>query len=180
MVILLDKDIVENINSFDCGVRDLMVDNVNWLLKQVAKCLLTHREDIRSKNPGALANEITRVIWIPMLTQPIMDNNALARIWHLRRKFNLVLQDLLQIEWYMHYLPIERMEEAHYFDHYGNLTSAGKKAFWLNFDKQFKELDYSLARQETKFQFSRKLPTPPPRRNSESQHKHHHNHNNRR
>ena len=119
-----------------------MYDNLHWLMQHVGRCLIRRRDDLRNKNTGAIPSEHTRVIWVAMLARPISDDPDLSKIWKLRRKFNEVLADPLEIENYMHIMTIKDMEEDHYFDSRGNLTIKGQQQYWLNLNDQLKAFEY--------------------------------------
>ena len=171
VVVILDKDLIVDVDIFDCGAQDIIYDNVDWLLKQIAKGLLTRRKDLKSKNIGAVDSEPTRVIWVKMLTRPVTSDQKLARIWKLKRKFNKVLEDRLQVENFMHLITVHNMDEHHYFDVFGQLTNAGLHAYWSSLDQEIKELDQQLITAKDKSDCGsgrfgnnpgRKLPTLPP------------------
>ena len=108
-----------------------------------------------------------------MLARPFTENRKLAKLWKLRRKFNDVLTDLLEIEQYMHVMTIPNMDEARYFDNCGALMEIGKKQFWVSLNEQFKSFEYHALDDSTTQQSShsdgeyvrntKKLPTPPPK-----------------
>ena len=124
------------------GIKKSIFDNLHWLLQQFGCNLTARRDDLKNKNPGTMAQAFTRVIWVQMLARPISEEPKLARVWKLRRKFNDVLDDLCEIKQYMHVLPIKDMEEFKFFDSRGNLTTAGKKQFWLQLNEQIKAFEY--------------------------------------
>ena len=146
-MIISDKDILEDIlevtNIFDNGIKKSIFDHLHWLCQQIGRNLLARRENLRDQNPGAVPYFHTKVIWVKMLSRPISDDPKLSQVWRLRRKYNDVMDDLLDIEEYMHILNIHDMEEFKYFDNRGNLTSSGKHQFWLNFNDQLKSFEYN-------------------------------------
>ena len=156
-----DKDIVQDIGHYDEGVKKSIFTHLNWLSKQIGRCLVKRRDNLKSLKPSAVSTEQTRVIWVSMLTRPITDNQSWASIWKLHRKFNEVLEDLLEIENFMHIMHIGDMEEERFFDSRGDLTIEGQKQFWRNLDKQLKNFDFHKT----------ELP-PVPSRNQKHQHKH--------
>ena len=99
-----------------------------------------------------------------MLTRPITHDYNLKQIWRLHPKFNDALESILNIEKYMHIITIHSMEEDKYFDACGNLTNAGKQAYWRQLNEEVKKLDHSLADLQRKQTQKKKLPTPPPHR----------------
>ena len=109
-----------------------------------------------------------------MLARPLTENRKLAKLWKLRRKFNEVLTDLLEIEQYMHVMTIPNMDEAKYFDNGSALTEMGKKQFWVSLNDQFKSFKYHALDDSTiqpkthcgdseYVRNTKKLPTPPPK-----------------
>ena len=138
--IVPDKDIIQDIGHYDDGVKKAMFDNLNWLTKQIGRCITQHREELKKCKPGSVAAEVPRVIWVSMLARPISDDPFFTKIWKISRKFNQVLEDILEIENFMHIMFIQGMEELKFFDSRGDLTSAGQWQFWHNLDDQIKVL----------------------------------------
>ena len=143
IIVVPDKDILESIEIYDNGIKKAIFDNLHWLLIQFGHNLITRREDLRAKNTGATPPFFTKVIWVQMLARPISEDPKLARIWKLHRKFNDVLDNLCEIEEYMHVLPIREMEEFKFFDERDNLTPAGEKHYWLHLNDQIKAFEYN-------------------------------------
>ena len=115
------------------------------MIKQISRALLTHREDLKDKNLGAVMADLTRVVWVQMLTRPITKDHELKKTWKLRPKFNSALEKILDIERYMHVINIPNMEEFRFFDSKGELTSTGKEAFWKHLNTEIRRLDFNLA-----------------------------------
>ena len=135
IVIIPDMDIVQDVNLFQCGVKDALYDNINWLFKQVGKCLITRHEDLMDKNLGSVSQDKTRILWVPMLTRPITEDPELAKLWKLCRKYNEILEHHLEVENFMHLIKLPHMEEFSYFDQFGNLTTNGQHSFWKSMNK---------------------------------------------
>ena len=132
IIITPNKDIVEDIRNlhFDCGLGDSIEENINWLLKNVAKALLARRNDLKRKRIGSAPLELPRVFWVKMMARPHTTNMELAKTWKLRKKFNEILFAVLSIEKYMDLIPMDKVNEYSHFDQFGNLTSTGQLKFW--------------------------------------------------
>ena len=142
IIVIPDKDVIQSNEFYDNGIKKALFDNLQWLSRQFGRNLLARREDLKSKNIGAVHPEITRVIWVRMLARPIVDDPELSKIWKLRRKFNDVMDDLFEVEQYMHVMAINDKEEFQYFDNRGHLTVAGQREFWLSLNQQLKAFEY--------------------------------------
>ena len=137
----------------------------------MSRALLTCRDDLKSKHLGSVTADLTRVIWIKMLTRLFTHDDTLKKLWKLRPKFNSALEAALLPEKYMHVIELDSMQEMAFFDRFGNLSSAGKHQFWSQLMKSFQKMDYyredTIATKTTSeiggWQFKSKLPTPPPR-----------------
>ena len=145
VIIIIDKDLVQDEENKGFGAKKAIEDHLFWVVKQISRALLTRREDLKQKCPGAVTADLTRVVWIKMLTRPITRDASLKRIWKLRPKFNDALDNILGIEKYMHVINVPRMDETKYFDERGQLTPAGKRVYWRNINGEIKSLDTKLA-----------------------------------
>ena len=67
LIIIPDIDIIESINCYDFGVRQIIEANITWLLKQTAKLLLVQHDDLHRKHTGSAPINIPQVIWVEML-----------------------------------------------------------------------------------------------------------------
>ena len=140
IVVIPDMDILSTIDYYDHGVKELIEDNVRWLLKNMAKAVLRRYEDLHTKRPGSFL-ELPKFIWLKMLARPITDIIELKHVWSLKSKFNRVLDNFTSIEKYMDTMLLDNMEELAYFNQYGNLTGTGKNQFWIRLNTQFRKLD---------------------------------------
>ena len=141
IIIIPEKDIVESaFKSDSCSNREIE-DQANWLIGQVSKLLMARREDLKSKKPGSVTADLTRVIWVNMLARPEYNNPYLNTLFDLRQTYNGKMKKLLEVEKYMHIIEVPNMEEYKYFNKQGELTTLGKEEFWLNFNAELKALD---------------------------------------
>ena len=166
VVIIPDKDIVESVNIWDYGVSSSIQCNVYWLLHQMSKALLTRREDLKGKWMGAVTGTLTRIIWVKMLTRPMISDSRLKKIFALKRKFNDILAEFIELEASMHLIEIPNMEEHKYFNKFGDLTNSGKRNFWRGFCKALKSLDQEPSPTQ------HRIPRPSGREQTASHHEH--------
>ena len=131
IICMLDKDIIEYTKQDEFSVGRLFKDGVNWLCNEFDKALDLHREDIKSRHPGALWSPIEpRMVWVQMLPRPYIQDKGKAYVFAQCRKFNEVLDDVVLKYKHSHLMKIVLPEEANFFDHSGNLSTTGKIAFW--------------------------------------------------
>ena len=140
VIILIDKDIVVSQVERNVERNTAMKNHLHWLIKQVSEITHTRREDLKIHNPSLASTEPTRIIWIKMLTRPLIENSSLC-ISKLGVKFNDTMETIIKSNKYMQTFAIKNMEDKTYFDIKGNLTTRGKKAFWQNLNDQLKAID---------------------------------------
>ena len=85
ILVVMDKDIVSDVQRlhFDCGLYNSFEDNINWLLKNIAKAILVRRDNLKLKRLGAVPKELPIVCWVKMLARLHTCDLELAEIWKL-------------------------------------------------------------------------------------------------
>ena len=91
IVMIVDKDIIESINRFDYGIRDIIELNIHWLIKQMARAIIGCRESLKKIRPGVAPVELPRIVWLLMLARPFTSDQYFRNIWSQRAKFNTSL-----------------------------------------------------------------------------------------
>ena len=162
--VIPDNDLVKPLIGCKAETTNLITENLEWLIKNIAKDLMRRREDLKDERMGAVPLELTRIIWVKMLVRPFTKDKNLEAIWKLIHKFNGALEQLLENESYMHILEIEDAEELKYFNKWGDLTPQGKNHFWWNISKQlnlfdFRKINLKVAVTNTYQEDRRKLDT---------------------
>ena len=130
IIIMPDKDIISSINMFDYGITTLIETNINWLLDQMARTIITRREDLKNKRSGTAPAFLPRVFWVEMLQRPYTTNNRLKNIFAQHNKFNRSLKNILQIEHYMEVISLQNMGDTPFFDAFGELSDMGAHHYW--------------------------------------------------
>ena len=67
LIVILDKDVINNADVFDDNILDFIRDSVNWLVKQIALFLKRKKIDILAKRPGAIYGDDPTVIFVRMI-----------------------------------------------------------------------------------------------------------------
>ena len=141
---ILDRDLILQANHYRFGVHIILDKVLPWLLKKIEKAILMRREDLKSKCIGSVGHE-PRTFWIKMIQRPMIKNhpfNYYNNTVNLRKKFNMILEDLLARTKNSHIIDTaDIFDDYTHFDYQGNLSAEGKKQFWLHVDKQFKKFD---------------------------------------
>ena len=168
VVIVPDKDFIEQTNFYGFGASEVFTSSLNWLIKQIEMVLERKEEAIISKKPGALPAESTKIVWIKMLKQPHSGFRELEKVLALRNHFNNSLEEVLtQKTKFQHYIMSIRAEERDFYLS-GDLINPGQTNFWWEVDLCMKRFDKSQINLKPRsFDNSgqkrrRKMPTPPP------------------
>ena len=142
VVVLLDKDLIENLDYFDYGIAEVLDECVYWLVKEINKAFETRRDDLRSKRAGALGTATEPcIIWLAMIQHPIVNDGRMKEIYSKRGKFNRALKDAVCKFRYHHIMYTENMVECGHFDQIGKLTLKGKQEMWCEVIHQIKLFD---------------------------------------
>ena len=141
LVVVLDKDIINEIYNFDDDSQKIISNITFWLSKQISVILKRKHVDLLDKKPGS-ANYHTTVIYVRMLCQigSFFEQSRISRICGLRAKFNDALNDAVaKVE---HRIKtINSCNNYEDFDKCGNLSARGKKSFWLEMDELLEKFD---------------------------------------
>ena len=145
ILIIPEKDFLAGMvpRLFDHGVKSLMKDGLEWMMKNMLRLLDTRKEDIRNKRPGALSTSAEpRLIWVTTMFRPKDVHPSVKEALKLVRKGNECLEELVKTyDRYNHILYVENIDEYKYFDNMGKLTSSGKSAYWREIDSSMRKFD---------------------------------------
>ena len=142
VLMMLDKDLIENLDYFDFGVTEILDDCLYWLVKEINKIFEIRRDDLKSKKLGSLSTATEpRVIWVAMIHRPIIQDERMKEIYNKRSKFNRALSAAVTRFRYHHIMYIDNVCEESHFDRIGKLTAKGKSEMWLELIHQVKLFD---------------------------------------
>ena len=93
VLIVLDKDLVQNIGTYDFGVSRIIEDMVKWLLININLVIEVRKEDVIKKRARALSSSLEpHLIWVQMVKRPVIQGNP---TYALVRKFNTILEETI-------------------------------------------------------------------------------------
>ena len=131
IVMLFDKDIIEDIDFDEFGVGQFFYDQLNWFANSVETALDLRKEDLKYKNPGSLwSNAEPRLIYVEMITRPIITNAYKPVVFAQGRKFNETIHEIASYYKHSHVMNLSFPDDKTLFDRNGNLTPNGKVILW--------------------------------------------------
>ena len=135
LLVIMDKDIINDVKPLDEYAPSVLQDVVRYFVRQVDMIMRRKKINSLDKKPGALTGFTPKVIFVRMLWRvgSFHKDSRMYMIANLRAKFNDCLNDAIaKIDQYI--LTITSCNTYEHFDVDGNLSSKGKKAFWLELD----------------------------------------------
>ena len=157
ILIIMDKDLIENAQVYDFGVSHTFEDLMKWLLINFNN-MIEIRKDLIKKRPSAVSSSSEpRLIWVQMIKRSeSMDKHIFSLTW----KFNTIMESVIAGDKRSHILkPFLEGTNAN-FDIFGNLTLAGKVAYWKMIDETMKDFDTEETELEPmKTNFTKKKPS---------------------
>ena len=168
IVMVPDKDLIEQINFYSFGASTVISAALQWLVHQMELTIEQKEEKIIEKRPGALPPKQTKFVWVKMLRRPQDVTPDVAKSLALRNRFNNALEDVLgQDSKYPHYILSIKAEERDFYIN-GMLTDPGQRNFWREVDLCMKKFDRDAINLKPRPSTDggnnpkcRKLPTPP-------------------
>ena len=140
LVMFLDCDIIELAEIFDCGVKKIMPECLQWLQRTITQNIETRRDDLKKKKPGALFDSREPgIVWIEAVPRP--KNSTKKEVYSLVGKYNEILHSVANQHSII--LSLETVNELNCFDSAGRLTPIEKERYWL-------EVNYLLRKLLTK------------------------------
>ena len=142
LIIVIDKDIFQDISIIDFGVAQNISAILNWLTRQVDIVVRWKKFQLVNTKPGAIISDAyPTVIYVDMMKQiGIPKNSRILTICDLCFKFNSLLHEAVDRQG-AHVLSIRSCHLPDHFDTAGNLTNAGKIEFWHEMDELLKMYD---------------------------------------
>ena len=137
LLVVIDKDIIQNdvdVRDDDDDTIEVLQELTRYLVRQIDVTLRRCRMNLLEKNPRAVTNLTTKVIYVRMLRR--IGNYKTARLretFELRSKFNDALNDAgAKVDHYI--LTINSCNAYEHFDKKGELSPKGKSEFWSKID----------------------------------------------
>ena len=136
MVVILDKDVIEDLNFFEFGSYKALAEVTNWLTIQISIVIQRKKLELNAKKLGVVYSGDPKVIYVQMLRQTEMykQGSHMQQVCKLRPKFNESLnQAVARLD--QNLLHIRSCDAESHFDDRGNLSLKGKHAFWHKIDE---------------------------------------------
>ena len=135
IVVTLDKDIIADCDVFDDNVVKIICETTEWLVKQCSICVQCKHLQILDKKPRAIYGDHPRIIYVRMIRRVdhFRRGSRLDEMYALHAKFNESLNNAAA-HTDQHILTINACVTSSHFDHFGNLSAKGKRAFWNKMD----------------------------------------------
>ena len=141
VILILDKDLLENAKFNNFGATELIQQAVKYMINEIFSAFETCKEDVKGKHLGALHSSYEpRLIWVKMIRRPYIEGGT-KYIYPHTRCFNEALEQILASTNYSHIVDINLPDDQSLFDRNGDLTNNGKILFWENLIYQIKEFD---------------------------------------
>ena len=142
IIVLLDKDLIEDVNQFEYGTVDEYRKNLAWLMRQINMLVRRRRLDLMDKKPGAVYNSDPKVIFVRMIKRVAYYNKGhrMEKVCSFRTKFNDILEEVVA-EFDYHIMSIHACCTEDCFDPQGKLTYKGKNRYWQEMDELIENFD---------------------------------------
>ena len=93
LIIILDRNVIENSKVFDYGASQIFADILKWLLININLVIEERKENLLKQWLGAMASyKEPCLIWVTMIPRPECDKK---HVYSLTRKLNSVLEDVI-------------------------------------------------------------------------------------
>ena len=139
ILLMLDKDVVENIQFGGFGCKIIFECTIEWLSSRIKNAINTRKEDLKQVKIGAFEPGEPRIVWIKMLIRPFIKTTSHGYVFAQCHTFNTILQSTILKFLHTHVLDTELPTDRALFDLGGNLSPTGKDYFW-------KEVNYWMRR----------------------------------
>ena len=144
IAIILDCELIELCEIFDWGVSEILKGSVGWLRENISFNIESRKEDLLTKNPGALfAKDEPKLIWVEAIHRP--NNSARKEIYSLVTKYNGILKEEVSKLSNGMVMKIESVKDLNCFDASGHLTPIGKEKFWKEFLHNIAKLNNEIS-----------------------------------
>ena len=130
LLIIPDTDIIDDVNIYEFGAHKALATNLNWLSKQI-EVTIRHKKMLNLENrAGTVSPEDTKVVYILMIKrlEHYPEESKMAKVCTLRSKFNELINEVAA-RTNSYVLSVRNCNKPKHFDHFGNLSSKGKRTF---------------------------------------------------
>ena len=148
IIIIMDKDFVENMRYLEYGIKKMLEDGLKWVMNQIRRMIDIRINNLMSKRPGAILFT-PRIIWVKMLNRPFTAKHAeqlRVDTMSKRKMYNDLVATIIPTYEKAHVLQVAAIMELPHknYDGLGNLSEEGKAHYWKELDHYCKKLDREL------------------------------------
>ena len=72
LLVIIDRDIIEDINLFDYGVSSAIFKEFEWLIRNINIQVKRRRTELLDAKPGAVYGNDPRIIFVTMIRRPMI------------------------------------------------------------------------------------------------------------
>ena len=154
LLVIIDKDVIEDINIFQSDAVAALRDSINWLTRQIHIAIKRKRLELMERKPGTIYGQDPSIIYVRMIRRIDLNlrrNSVKDEQFALCAKFNDALNNAVA-RLNQHIMTIASCNTSSHFTHLGELSTKGKDFFWWEIDdllEKFNRKDIKL------------LPNPP-------------------
>ena len=139
IIVIPEADILKHINYFSYGISTIIGKCLNWIITEMERVVDARKDELRRKNPGAVAPNEPKIIWVAMMNRPHISYNDMMSVC---TKYNKILRDLLAIERNHYFLDFSnKMQQPANFLPSNRITARGKEMFWNELDLNIERFD---------------------------------------
>ena len=130
LIIMLDKDVIEDVYMFNYGASKQLCQVVRWLVKQIDIVLRHKWLELLEIKPGSVYTTDPKIILVSMLKHPLQfpRHSRMEDVVSLRSKFNAALNRVAN-KFQCSVLDLQSCDERH-FDLMGKLNQFGMFTYW--------------------------------------------------
>ena len=136
IIVIIDKDIIEDLNIFDYGAHKGLALHIDWITKNIDIKVHRKRLQLLEKRPGSVLDENEpTIIYVTMIhrIEHYHKGSALAKICSLGRKFNELLNEFAARHGHR-ILSIRSCTRPEHFTDKATLSKVGKEAVCWEID----------------------------------------------
>ena len=142
MVIVMDKDLMDDLPDLQNNPVHDLAALVNWIGRQIDIMIRCKRLQLSEKRPGAVNQHDPTVILVTMLRRALsfQERSRMADVCKLRIKFNELLNEKAARQNFR-VSSIKSCTSIEHFDRMGNLSTKGIRNFWEEFNDLLDRFD---------------------------------------
>ena len=142
LLVVPDKDLLEDIDVNDTEAKKQLAKIVNWLTRQINIAVCRKKLQVSEKKPGAVCSDDPTIIYVTMIrrVQQSAKGTKLEKLCRIRPVFNELINEAAARQ-QNKVMTIKSCNLLEHFDQWGNLTASGREAYWQEVDSLLEQFD---------------------------------------